>query len=501
MNKKDFLYTAQIPISFANCSIGSKYISTASLEDLESLVPGDIDFERNTDLLGVAFNSAVVNQFNRNDDCILTDIAVDCLDYFAHKPTNLEHDKDRVVGHIVSSAFSSYPDNELISKDEVIDSTKPFNIALGAVVYRSVSPEFASLLERAMQQTDNLYQRISASWEIGFNEIAVALGNGSVQECEILYDKEQVDKYKKFLKAYKGSGRTNDGVRVRRIIVGKVVPLGVGFTVKPAADVKGVFAKTQKKSTSAKKSDSKISQNSFINVKTEKENSMDLDKFMSEIKEALLEKKVSEESIASMTSTFTEAIRAKDAEYRQDLEKAQKAEKEAKEAQEKLEASIKELQGQISDANEKLEKFENDKKAEAAVARFNENMELIDQEFDLEDADREFVATKLKTLDTEEAFASFKSELDIIWRSKNKEAKAEAEKVIAQRIEQEVVKRLSEQATASTKEDESNEEILDRAKTSEQSLANNNQDSSENTPSLKERFAPAFSRENITVEQ
>jgi hypothetical protein len=32
------------------------------------LVPKDIDYKSNVDLLGVAFNAAVVNKFNRNGD-------------------------------------------------------------------------------------------------------------------------------------------------------------------------------------------------------------------------------------------------------------------------------------------------------------------------------------------------------------------------------------------------------------------------------------------------
>ena len=47
-----------------------KFVSQASLEQLRDLVPEDIDFEKNIDLIGVAFNAAVINQFN-NHRCIV----------------------------------------------------------------------------------------------------------------------------------------------------------------------------------------------------------------------------------------------------------------------------------------------------------------------------------------------------------------------------------------------------------------------------------------------
>ena len=54
----------------------SKEISEASLSELESLVPKNIDLDANVDLLAVAFNAAVVNRFNKNHDGINTETAL-----------------------------------------------------------------------------------------------------------------------------------------------------------------------------------------------------------------------------------------------------------------------------------------------------------------------------------------------------------------------------------------------------------------------------------------
>ena len=111
-----------------------KFVSQASLEQLKSLVPEDIDFEKNIDLIGVAFNAAVINQFNKNHDGIDTKTALAIKDYFIHKPTNIEHNKKKIVGHIVNAGFSDYSDSTILVN---VDESKkdPFNIALGAVVW------------------------------------------------------------------------------------------------------------------------------------------------------------------------------------------------------------------------------------------------------------------------------------------------------------------------------------------------------------------------------
>ena len=89
-------------------------LSQASLEPLKSIIPSSVNLEKNVDLVGAAFNAAVVNRFNKNGDGIDTNTAIAFKNYFIHKPTNIEHKKQRVVGHIVNSAFSSYGENKIL---------------------------------------------------------------------------------------------------------------------------------------------------------------------------------------------------------------------------------------------------------------------------------------------------------------------------------------------------------------------------------------------------
>ena len=52
---------------------------------------------------------------------------------------------------------------------------------------------------------------------------------------------------KGMLKGFGGKGVTEDGKPIYRLITGNVYPLGIGFTMKPAANVKGVISNEYKK--------------------------------------------------------------------------------------------------------------------------------------------------------------------------------------------------------------------------------------------------------------
>ena len=81
-------FTNEILASAQSNRLGELGISDASLNSLKPLIPQNIDLEKNIDLIGVAFNAAVVNKFNKNGDGIDTDTALSIKDYFINKPTN-----------------------------------------------------------------------------------------------------------------------------------------------------------------------------------------------------------------------------------------------------------------------------------------------------------------------------------------------------------------------------------------------------------------------------
>lgn len=505
-------YTTTFDFEISACQeIAGIDISKANIENLRGLIPSSVDLEKNIDLMGVAFNAAVVNEFNRNGDGIDTKTAIESVQQFIHKPTNIEHNKKKIVGHIVNAGFSDYSDSTiLVNVDE--NETNPFNIALGAVVYKTVDKEFFNTLEKSTDPKNKMYNTVSASWEVGFSEYQIAVGSKNLKDAEIISDPEKVHEMKAMLKGFGGKGVTEDGKPIYRLITGKVYPLGIGFTMKPAANVKGVISNQYEKeeeknkevfdpdkgqASDLKKINDKISQNLKNTVNNTK--IMDLETLLSEIKASLTEKKFSEEAIAGMTATFADAIKQKDDEYKASLEATEKEKAEIASAREELQASVESMKEELKAAQERIAAFEAEKLAEEAVATFNTRMEEIDSIYDLDESDSAFIAEKIKGLDSsEESFASFQKELSVFWASKSKEAKAKQEEAIAARVEAEIEKRLSATSEASEEvtEDVDVEAALENAEATEEPLPNNNEAQASKT-TLKDKFAAAFSRENI----
>ena len=506
-----YKYTTTFNFEVRACEeIAGINLSQANIENLRSLIPTSVDLKKNIDLMGVAFNAAVVNEFNKNGDGINTETAIECIQQFIHKPTNIEHNKKKIVGHVVNAGFSDYADsNILINVDK--DKKEPFHIALGAVVYKTVDKEFFDLLEKSTNPDNKMYNTVSASWEIGFSNYQIAVGSKNLKDARIISDPQQIQEMKSMLRAFGGKGVTEKGEPIYRLIVGDIYPLGVGFTLKPAANVKGVISNDHKKievkeeavsdknnshATQLKKISTKISQKIKNTVNNNK--IMDLETLLSEIKASLVEKKFSEESIASMTSTFADAIKTKDDEYKASLEAAEQEKAEIASANEELQASVESIKEELKTAQERINEFESAKAAEEAVATFNSRMEEIDSIYDLEESDSAFIAEKIKSLDSsEEAFASFKSELEVFWATKNKEAKAKQEEAIAARVEEEIEKRLNtSEASEEVVEEVSVEDALENAEATDESIPNNNE-AQASSQSLRDKFAAAFSRENV----
>ena len=508
-------YTTTFEFEVQACKeIAGINISSANIENLRSLIPNSVDLEKNIDLMGVAFNAAVVNEFNKNGDGINTKTAIESVQQFIHKPTNIEHNKKKVVGHIVNAGFSDYSDSSLlVNIDE--ETNEPFNIALGAVVYKTVDKDFFETLKTSTDPKSKMHNKVSASWEVGFSEYKIAVGSKNLKDAEIISDPQKVDEMKGMLKGFGGKGITEDGKPIYRLISGKVYPLGIGFTMKPAANVQGVISneyeseednkdEISKSNKAQSKALEKISDKISQNLKNTVNNTkiMDLETLLSEIKASLTEKKFSEEAIAGMTATFADAIKQKDDEYKASLEAAEQEKAEIASAKEELQNSVESIKEELKAAQERIEKFESEKAAQEAVARFNSRMEEIDSIYELEESDSSFIAEKIKGLDeSDEAFASFKDELAVFWASKNKEAKAKQEEAIAARVEEEIEKRLNKSEASEDISEEAEVEVdveaaLENAEATEEALPNNNE-AQASSKTFREKFAAAFSRENI----
>jgi len=231
---------------------------------------------------------------------------------------------------------------------------------------------------------------------------------------------------------------------------------------------------------------------------------MDLEKLITELKSALLEKKFGEEAVASMTSHFAEAIKQKDAEYRDSIA----AEKAAKDKAEKLYnetvASVESMKAELAKTQEELNKIKEAQAQEEAVARLNARVGELDAAYELNDDDRKLIIGEVQALEaTEEAFASYKEKFAAVWKHKNKEfikaQAAEIEKKISEQVEARLKEVSKASSTADVKVEE--EKKADVAAALDNATATNKAPDSKIAveQSFREKFAKAFSRENISV--
>jgi len=484
-------------------------ISVASLDNLKPLIPKGIDLDRNIDLIGAAFNAAIVNRFNRNGDGISSATAKELLDYFVHKPTNIEHKKQKVVGHIVNAAFTDMENEKILNTDKLENKKDPFYISLAAVIYKTVNPEFAELLLKASDPEDMDYNKISASWELGFNEYHVAIGSQNLSEAEVISDPEKIKEFEKYLRANDGSGTLDDGTPVYRLVAGEVFPLGIGFTTKPAADVKGVTTHEnhdlqieEKEDTGAKVLMPEINVKNDNSFKT-----MDTKELTNEF-EKMLDSKLgkksefSQESVASMATVIMDRIREKDAEWKLQQEAAEIEKADAITRAEEAKANIESFKTQLEEAQEKISSLESTISTAKAEELFNSRMENIDSQYDLEDSDRAVLAKEVAALESSEAaFESYQQKLGVILKHKGKAYKEEQEAAFQSKVEQELQKRLAalDQSKASASEEATVEDLVENVEVSEEPAIVNNNEASSQEESLRDKFMKAFNPDTVSV--
>jgi len=221
-----------------------KYLALASLEEVSKFIP-NIDTNINVDLLPVAFNACVANRINKNGDGIDTKTALYIYKEFIYKPINVEHNRQKVIGTIITAGFSEFGSDIPLSEQQVSQINTPFNIVLGGIVWRIVSPDLADSVEDSSDPTSEKYLNISASWELGFSEYNLALldgGKRNLSDAELITDPSKIEEIKNHLQILGGDGKYNDKF-IFRIPKNDVLPLGIGFTEQPAAEVKGIATK------------------------------------------------------------------------------------------------------------------------------------------------------------------------------------------------------------------------------------------------------------------
>ena len=220
-----------------NCQIKALLDTKERQTAIASLNNIPVDLEENSDLLGISFEAALANCINANDDGMSAENLVEVAKNFLFKPLNLDHHRKFTCGVITGYSFTKYGSGELMTEEEAKASKEKFCISLTGVLWRLVNKDLTSLIE----DTDEIF----ASWEIGFstnNLILLPKGKTDYKDGLIITAEDKdFNKISECLRA-NGGGGTWGEFRVCRDIILPALPLGIGLTENPAADVKNVVA-------------------------------------------------------------------------------------------------------------------------------------------------------------------------------------------------------------------------------------------------------------------
>tara|TARA_R110000751_G_scaffold106401_2_gene202413 strand:- start:7872 stop:9416 length:1545 start_codon:yes stop_codon:yes gene_type:complete len=512
MKKLEFITTFSSEIKPLVPEDKDKYLAMASLMDIADFIP-DIDVEKNIDLLPIAFNACVVNRVNKNDDVIDSKTALAMAEHFVNKPINIEHDRHRVLGTILSVGFSEFGTDKKLTAEEAGNVKGPFNITLGGVLWRVVNSELTDIIEEASDPTSEFYQRISASWELGFSEyepILLEVGEKNLENSVLIEDNSKVIEIGAELRALGGTGEY-EGKKVYRKVYGEVVPLGIGLTENPAADVIGVATKTNREEELEEaaseennlKNDTPVENNishfKENNVIENKDSTMEINSIKDITDETL--KEVSASSVAEFIQSELEKASEEYAAQKTALEDAVKA---GAEENVRLQKEQEEMKEDFHKVKTTLDSLEAEKIEREKLDKFNERMSVLDDEYLLEDEERKVIASDIKEMD-EENFSTYAEKLAVLLKSKSKAAVAERkeqEEAIASTEEAKVEEpqaEAKEEAASSeetTSEEQIVEEIVDQAEEQKEEIPLTTQ---AEEPTLHDKYKGAFNIDNFDI--
>jgi hypothetical protein len=480
-----------------------KYLSLASINNLRKFLP-EVDSVNNIDLLPVAFDACVVNRINKNGDVIDSATATKIVNNFINKPINIEHDRSRVVGVILTANFSKFSESEPLEAKDVENIKEPFNITLGGVIWKIVDSNLTETIEDSNDPSSENYMKISASWELGFNEyniVALDQGKKNLEDAIFIKDEKEIEKIRGQLRAFGGSGKMDNGKYIYRQVLGEVIPLGIGLTTQPAADVKGVATPEQEpiaikikssetlleEEPAAIKEDDEennISQNELLNV----DNNGDINRIIMKIDNInqITDELLKQVKASSVTEFIAEEIKKASESFVAERTEKDNAIKAAHEKYEVLSTESEKVKEELNKVKEVLSALEAEKVAKEKEEAFNTRMTLLDEEYDLSEDDRQVLASDIKDLN-EEAFAAYMKKMAVLMKEKNKKNKKAKED---KEVKASVVVETSASAT------EVVEEVIENGALEKASMPNS---STPNEQTVKEKYAKAFGLEGFEI--
>jgi len=485
-----------------------RYLAMASKINIGEFIP-DIDTEKNIDLLPIAFNAAVVNRANKNGDTIDTSTCLDVYKSFINKPINIEHNRERVIGTILTAGFSEFGTDKVLPEEEVAGYTGPFNITLGGVIWRTINSELVDVIEDSADPTSENYLKVSASWELGFTDYKLAVVAGeekNIIDAEFITDEaENFEILRDHLASLGGSGRLDDGRYVYRQVVGDVVPLGIGLTETPAADVVGVIVKndTEENEDQPEKDlkNQRPSENREEDVASNnKQKTKRVTMKITSLKDINAETLQIVEA-SDIASFVEEELQKASEQYAAEKSALEDARKDAQDQIDALKTDAEAKNGELEKVQAELAELQTEKAAKEAEEKFNQRMTSMDEEYELSDEDRGVIASDVKEL-TDEDFDAYAKKMAVLLSNKNKKViekqtkEAEATQAKEETLKVEEPKKEEEVKASETEVSDVIEEALEEAEVEKDAIANS---TTAEEPSVYNKYRSAFGLDQFKI--
>ena len=273
-----------------------------------------------------------------------------------------------------------------------------------------------------------------------------------------------------------------NGEKIYRKVKGNIIPLGIGLTETPAADVKGVAVASENedekpaeknevelKSGELEKTREKLVANLHSQIeKISQKEEKDVNKHI-EVRKMKIENinDITEDSLKTLTasqiSSFVEEELKKASEkFHEDKVKFEEEIENSQAKFGELEKVHTELKSDYDSIKEKLDTLEAERIEREKQETFDCRMASLDEEYSLDDEDRKVIAAQIKDLD-DEAFASYKETLTVLLRSKTKTAEASEVEAVEVEVEASEKKEEAPAEEVEASVEEQNENVVDDA--------------------------------------
>lgn len=227
----------------------------------------------------------VTSSWNKNDDIFSKEEVWAAKNTPEDKPTNLEHDENIIIGHIVSN-WSITDDGILIDDNTPVENLPDkFHIVTGSVIYKAyTNPDLKDRTAKLIAEIENGTKYVSM--ECMFKGFDYGIINESTGDYKILSRSDETSFLTKHLRAYGGSGKYENH-KIGRVLR-NITFSGKGYVDKPANPDSIIFSKDNFINlTKAKNAENDFSGVSEIRTNPTEINNMSLEKEIAEIKDQM----------------------------------------------------------------------------------------------------------------------------------------------------------------------------------------------------------------------